>query len=140
MRLYGSDKPDIRFGMQFVELMDVLKGHGFSVFDNATYIGGICAEGAAGYTRKQLDALTEFVKKPQIGAKGMVYARIEADGTVKSSVDKFYSQEVLYEASLRLFFQGQRQLYQHTKQVQMSLSYHHFQKILSSHQYLQFSP
>ncbi|WP_349832671.1 aspartate--tRNA ligase, partial [Bacteroides fragilis] len=97
MRLYGSDKPDIRFGMQFVELMDILKGHGFSVFDNATYIGGICAEGAAGYTRKQLDALTEFVKKPQIGAKGMVYARIEADGTVKSSVDKFYIQEVLQQ-------------------------------------------
>ncbi|MBW9276750.1 aspartate--tRNA ligase [Bacteroides fragilis] len=97
MRLYGSDKPDIRFGMQFVELMDILKGHGFSVFDNATYIGGICAEGAAGYTRKQLDALTEFVKKPQIGAKGMVYARIEADGTVKSSVDKFYTQEVLQQ-------------------------------------------
>ena len=97
MRLYGSDKPDIRFGMQFVELMDILKGHGFSVFDNATYIGGICAEGAAGYTRKQLDALTEFVKKPQIGAKGMVYARIEADGTVKSSVDKVYTQEVLQQ-------------------------------------------
>ena len=97
MRLYGSDKPDIRFGMQFVELMDILKGHSFSVFDNATYIGGICAEGAASYTRKQLDALTEFVKKPQVGAKGMVYARIEADGTVKSSVDKFYTQEVLQQ-------------------------------------------
>lgn len=97
MRLYGSDKPDLRFGMQFVELMDVLKGHGFSVFDDAAYIGGICAEGAASYTRKQLDALTEFVKKPQIGAKGMVYARVEADGTVKSSVDKFYTQEVLQQ-------------------------------------------
>lgn len=97
MKYYGSDKPDIRFGMKFVELMDVLKGHGFSVFDNAAYIGGICAEGAAGYTRKQLDALTEFVKKPQIGAKGMVYARVEADGTVKSSVDKFYTQEVLQQ-------------------------------------------
>lgn len=95
MKYYGSDKPDLRFGMKFVELMDILKGHGFSVFDNATYIGGICAEGAARYTRKQLDALTEFVKRPQIGAKGMVYARIEADGTVKSSVDKFYTQEVL---------------------------------------------
>lgn len=97
MKYYGSDKPDIRFGMKFVELMDILKGHGFSVFDNAAYIGGICAEGAAGYTRKQLDALTEFVKKPQIGAKGMVYARVEADGTVKSSVDKFYTQEVLQQ-------------------------------------------
>ena len=97
MKYYGSDKPDLRFGMKFVELMDIMKGHGFSVFDNAAYIGGICAEGAATYTRKQLDALTEFVKKPQIGAKGMVYARIEADGTVKSSVDKFYTQEVLHK-------------------------------------------
>ncbi len=95
MKYYGSDKPDLRFGMQFVELMDVMKGHGFSVFDNAAYIGGICAKGAAAYTRKQLDQLTEFVKRPQIGAKGMVYARVESDGTVKSSVDKFYSQEVL---------------------------------------------
>ena len=97
MKYYGSDKPDLRFGMKFVELMDVMKGHGFSVFDNAAYVGGICAEGAATYTRKQLDALTEFVKKPQIGAKGMVYARVEADGTVKSSVDKFYTQEVLQQ-------------------------------------------
>ncbi|MEZ3521035.1 MAG: aspartate--tRNA ligase [Muribaculaceae bacterium] len=97
MKYYGSDKPDIRFGMRFVELMDVLKGHGFSVFDNAAYIGGICAKSAATYTRKQLDALTEYVKRPQIGAKGMVYARVEADGNVKSSVDKFYSQEVLQE-------------------------------------------
>ena len=97
MKTYGSDKPDIRFGMQFVELMDVLKGHGFSVFDDAAFIGGICAEGAATYTRKQLDALTDFVKRPQIGAKGLVYARIEADGTVKSSVDKFYFQETLHQ-------------------------------------------
>lgn len=97
MKYYGSDKPDLRFDMRFVELMDVLKGHGFSVFDNAAYIGGICAKGAAGYTRKQLDALTDFVKKPQIGAKGMVYARVEENGNVKSSVDKFYSQEVLQE-------------------------------------------
>ena len=95
MKYYGSDKPDLRFGMRFVELMDTLKGYGFSVFDNATYIGGICAKGAATYTRKQLDALTEYVKRPQIGAKGMVYARVEADGTVKSSVDKFYSQDTL---------------------------------------------
>ena len=97
MKQYGSDKPDLRFGMKFVELMDIMKGHGFSVFDNAAYIGGICAEGAASYTRKQLDALTEFVKRPQVGAKGLVYARVEADGNVKSSVDKFYSQEVLQE-------------------------------------------
>ena len=74
MKYYGSDKPDLRFGMKFVELMDILKGYGFSVFDNAAYIGGICAEGAAHYTRKQLDQLTEFVKRPQIGAKGLVYA------------------------------------------------------------------
>lgn len=95
MKYYGSDKPDLRFDMRFVELMDILKGHGFGVFDDAAYIGGICAEGAASYTRKQIDALTDFVKRPQIGAKGMVYARIEDDGTVKSSVDKFYSQDVL---------------------------------------------
>ena len=95
MKYYGSDKPDIRFGMKFVELMDILKGYGFGVFDNAAYIGGICAKGAASYTRKQLDQLTEYVKRPQIGAKGMVYARVEADGTVKSSVDKFYAQDVL---------------------------------------------
>ncbi len=97
MKYYGSDKPDLRFDMRFVELMDVLKGYGFSVFDNATYIGGICAKGAASYTRKQLDNLTEYIKRPQIGAKGMVYARVEANGNVKSSVDKFYSQETLQE-------------------------------------------
>ena len=97
MKYYGSDKPDLRFDMRFVELMDVLQGHGFSVFDSAAYIGGICAKGAATYTRKQLDALTEYVKRPQIGAKGMVYARVEADGSVKSSVDKFYTQEVLQQ-------------------------------------------
>ena len=97
MKYYGSDKPDTRFDMRFVELDGVLKGHGFSVFDNAAYIGGICAKGAASYTRKQLDALTDYVKRPQIGAKGMVYARVEADGNVKSSVDKFYTQETLQE-------------------------------------------
>ena len=97
MKYYGSDKPDTRFGMKFVELMDILKGYGFSVFDEATYIGGICAKGAATYTRKQIDQLTEYVKRPQVGAKGLVYARVEADGNVKSSVDKFYSQEVLQQ-------------------------------------------
>ncbi len=97
MKLYGSDKPDLRFGMEFVELLDIMKGHGFSVFDNANYIGGICAKGAASYTRKQLDQLTEFVKRPQIGAKGMVYARVENDGNVKSSVDKFYQQDTLQQ-------------------------------------------
>ncbi|MCE5227103.1 MAG: aspartate--tRNA ligase [Porphyromonadaceae bacterium] len=97
MKYYGSDKPDLRFGMKFVELMDIMQGKGFSVFDNAAYVGGICAEGAASYTRKQLDALTEYVKRPQIGAKGLVYARVEADGTVKSSVDKFYTQDTLQE-------------------------------------------
>ncbi len=97
MRLYGSDKPDLRFGMTFVELDGIMKGHGFTVFDNAAYIGGICATGAAHYTRKQLDQLTEFVKRPQIGAKGLVYARVEPDGNVKSSVDKFYTQETLQQ-------------------------------------------
>ncbi len=97
MKYYGSDKPDTRFEMKFVELMDIMKGHGFGVFDSAEYIGGICAKGAATYTRKQLDALTDFVRRPQIGAKGMVYARVESDGTVKSSVDKFYTQEVLQQ-------------------------------------------
>lgn len=96
MRLYGSDKPDTRFGMEFVELMDVLKGTGeFGVFNDAAYIGGICAEGCATYTRKQLDQLTDFVKRSQIGAKGLVHARVQEDGSVKSSVDKFYTQEVL---------------------------------------------
>ena len=95
MRYYGSDKPDTRFDMRFVELMDTLKGYGFSVFDDAEYIGGICAKGAASYTRKQLDELTDFVRRPQVGAKGLVYARVEADGNVKSSVDKFYTQDVL---------------------------------------------
>ena len=97
MKYYGCDKPDTRFEMKFVELMDIMKGHGFPVFDAAEYVGGICAKGAASYTRKQLDALTDFVRRPQIGAKGMVYARVEADGNVKSSVDKFYTQEVLQQ-------------------------------------------
>ena len=97
MKYYGCDKPDTRFEMKFVELMDIMKGHGFPVFDAAEYVGGICAKGAASYTRKQLDALTDFVRRPQIGAKGMVYARVEADGNVKSSVDKFYTQDVLQQ-------------------------------------------
>ena len=96
MRRFGSDKPDMRFGMEFVELMDVMKGTGsFPVFNDAAYIGGICAIGCASYTRKQLDELTNFVKSQQIGAKGLVYARVGEDGTVKSSVDKFYEPEVL---------------------------------------------
>ncbi len=95
MKYYGSDKPDMRFGMTFVELTDLMKGYGFSVFDDATYIGGICAENEGNCTRKVLDSLTEFVRKPQIGAKGLVYARVKADGTVASSVDKFYPQDIL---------------------------------------------
>ena len=95
MRRFGSDKPDLRFGMEFVELMDVLKGTGtFSVFDQAEYIGGICVPGCANYTRKQLDQLTDFVKRPQVGAKGLVYVKYNEDGTVKSSIDKFYTPEV----------------------------------------------
>ncbi|MDY6287882.1 MAG: aspartate--tRNA ligase [Bacteroidales bacterium] len=95
MRLYGSDKPDIRFGMQFVELNDVVKGHGFGLFDSADLVVGINAEGCAEYTRKQLDALTDFVKRPQVGAGGMVYIKYNADGSFKSSVDKFYGQNDL---------------------------------------------
>ena len=95
MRLYGSDKPDIRFGMQFVELNDVVKGHGFGLFDSADLVVGINAEGCAEYTRKQLDALTDFVKRPQVGAGGMVYIKYNADGSFKSSVDKFYGQDDL---------------------------------------------
>ena len=99
MTFYGSDKPDIRFGMRFVDLTESMKGKDFVVFDSAEYIGGICAEGCASYTRKQLDELTEFVKRPQIGAKGLVYARVEVDGSVKSSVDKFYSSDDLKHLS-----------------------------------------
>ena len=95
MKYYGSDKPDIRFDMRFVELKDLTEGKGFGVFDSASYVAGICAEGCAAYTRKQLDGLTDFVKRPQIGAKGLVYVRCEAGGSYKSSVDKFYSQEDL---------------------------------------------
>ncbi|MBO4815157.1 MAG: aspartate--tRNA ligase, partial [Muribaculaceae bacterium] len=97
MRLYGSDKPDLRFGMTFVELMDVMKKGKFSVFDDAAYIGGICVPGCAEYTRKQLDQLTDFVKRPQVGAKGLVYVKYNTDGTIKSSVDKFFDQNDLLE-------------------------------------------
>jgi aspartyl-tRNA synthetase len=95
MRLYGSDKPDTRFGMQFVELNDVVKGKGFSIFDNAELVVGINAKGCANYTRKQIDELTEWIKRPQIGATGLIYARHNEDGTIKSSVDKFYNEEEL---------------------------------------------
>lgn len=95
MRLYGSDKPDIRFGMQFVELNDDVKGHGFGLFDSAELVVGINAKGCAEYTRKQLDALTDFVKRPQVGAGGMVYIKYNVDGSFKSSVDKFYTPEDL---------------------------------------------
>ena len=95
MRRFGSDKPDLRFGMEFVELMDVLKTGTFSVFDEAAYIGGICVPGCADYSRKQLNELTDFVKRPQVGAKGLVYIKYNTDGTVKSSIDKFYTEEQL---------------------------------------------
>ena len=95
MKYYGSDKPDTRFEMKFVELNDVVKGKNFPVFEDAELVVGICAKGCAGYTRKQLDELTEFVKKPQIGAKGLVYARFETGSTLKSSADKFYNEDDL---------------------------------------------
>ncbi len=91
MKYYGSDKPDIRFGMRFVELKDLTEDKNFAVFDSAEYVGAICATGCAGYTRKQLDELTDFVKRPQIGAKGLVWVKVENDGSFKSSVGKFYS-------------------------------------------------
>jgi len=95
MRLYGSDKPDTRFGMQFVELNEIAQHRSFNVFDQAELVVGICAEGCSNYTRKQLDALTDFVRKPQIGAKGLVWAKHNEDGTFKSSVDKFYNEDDL---------------------------------------------
>lgn len=99
MRLYGSDKPDTRFAMQFVELNNLVKGKGFPVFDNAELVVGINAKGAASYTRKQLDELTDFIKRPQIGATGLIYARHNEDGTIKSSVDKFFNEEDLKQWS-----------------------------------------
>ena len=95
MKYYGSDKPDIRFEMKLVELKEAVSGHDFVVFDTTDYVGGICASGCANYTRKQIDELTDFVKRPQIGAKGLVYIRCEMDGTFKSSIDKFYSNDDL---------------------------------------------
>ena len=95
MKYYGSDKPDVRFGMKFTELNDLVKGKDFKVFDEAELVVGINAKGCAEYTRKQLDELTEYVKKPQIGAGGLIYVRHAADGTLKSSVDKFYTPEEL---------------------------------------------
>ena len=92
MKYYGSDKPDIRFGMKFVELKDLTEGKNFVVFDSAEFVAGICAEGCASYTRKQLDELTDYVKRPQVGAKGLVWVKYEADGTFKSSVGKFYGE------------------------------------------------
>lgn len=97
MKYYGSDKPDLRFEMKFVELKEAVSGRNFMVFDNAEYVGGICAQGCASYTRRELDGLTDFVKRPQVGAKGLVYIKFNDDGTVKSSVDKFYSEDDLRE-------------------------------------------
>jgi len=102
MRLYGSDKPDVRLGMEFVELNDIVKGKGFGVFDNAELVVAINAKGCAEYTRKQLDELTEWLKRPQIGATGLIYMRHNTDGTLKSSVDKFYSEDELKKWSAAL--------------------------------------
>ena len=102
MRRYGSDKPDTRFGMEFAELTDLAQGHGFPVFDSAELVVGINAPGCAHYTRKQLDELTDWLKRPQIGAKGLIYVRYNEDGTLKSSVDKFYSEADLKAWAERL--------------------------------------
>jgi aspartyl-tRNA synthetase len=95
MKYYGSDKPDIRFDMKLVEIKDLTGDRGFGIFDASEYVGAICVEGCANYTRKQLDELTDFVKRPQIGAKGLIYVRYNEDGTIKSSVDKFYTEDDL---------------------------------------------
>ncbi|MDD5891621.1 MAG: aspartate--tRNA ligase [Bacteroidales bacterium] len=102
MDFYGSDKPDIRFGMKINEITDLVKGYGFSVFDGVEYIGAINVEGAASYTRKQIDELTEWVKRPQVGAKGLVYIKVNEDGSIKSSIDKFYTPEQLKAVADRL--------------------------------------
>ncbi len=101
MSRYGNDKPDIRFGMEISEMSQLVKGKGFQVFDAVEYVGGICAEGCADYSRKQLDALTDFVRKPQMGMKGLVWVKVNEDGSFKSSVDKFYD-----EASLKVVGQN----------------------------------
>ena len=95
MERYGSDKPDIRFGMELNNLNALTQNKGFAIFDSAELVVGICAEGCAAYSRKQLDKLTDWVRRPQIGAKGLVYVKFNEDGSFKSSVDKFYSQEDL---------------------------------------------
>lgn len=95
MKYYGSDKPDTRFEMKFVELKDLTEGKGFAILDEAEYVGAICAKGCASYTRKQIDQLTDFVKRPQIGAKGLMWVKLETDGSIKSSVSKFYTEEDL---------------------------------------------
>ena len=119
MRRFGNDKPDIRFGMEIHELSDLVKGKGFQVFDSADYIGGICAGGCAGYSRKQLDALTDWVRRPQLGMKGLVYLKYEEDGTLKSTADKFFDQTALKEwvslfeakpGDLVLILAGEREL------------------------------
>ncbi len=125
MRLYGSDKPDTRFGMEFVELNELAKGKGFPVFDNAELVVGINVSGCAHFTRKQLDALTDYIKRPQVGATGMVYARFNEDGTIKSSVDKFYTAEDL--TAIAELFQAQAGdlmliLSGHTNQVRKQLN------------------
>ena len=95
MDFYGSDKPDVRFGMKIHEITDKVQGHGFSVFDSVEYVGAICVDGAAAYTRKEIDQLTDWVKRPQVGAKGLVYIKVNEDGSIKSSIDKFYTPEEL---------------------------------------------
>ena len=102
MDFYGSDKPDIRFDMKIHEITDLVKGCGFSVFDSVDYIGAINVEGTANYTRKQIDELTEWVKRPQVGAKGLVYIKLNEDGSIKSSIDKFYTPEQLQAVADRL--------------------------------------
>jgi aspartyl-tRNA synthetase len=102
MEYYGSDKPDLRFEMKITDITETVKGHGFAVFDNAEYIGGVCAAGCSEYSRKQIDDLTEFVRRPQIGAKGLVYLRCGTDGSLKSSADKFYSPEELMRWAQRI--------------------------------------